>query len=1061
MKRILSVFLCFVMVFSVFASAGITVNAASATNALTVYNSGVENGRITYTLSLVGGIKIEGAVVAFEYDPLVLKVVEADGVYSVDDDGNKIYNVNGEYVSGQSVINDKAYSIGYVNSDSFNVGADGKQFMSITFECIDAERPVTTVGISCEELKSDLYVIEKSADKSEKLVLSETISTLETVKLSAATLEEDGINITWEEAAGADSYKIYRKTAETVWVLLSTQLVGVCSFLDTTAESGVIYSYTVAASNESGDGTYNYSGVSCLYLAKPVITKIANAVGGVELCWKDVGGATMYFINRKASGSTEFSRIATVKAGVETFTDTTVTSLTGYEYTITAICGSVVTADGISGSTYYVKAPSIESIENFTDYISLKWNSVEGATSYAVFKKLAGDTAFSQVYTASATAVLSYNDSSVTTGQNYVYGVKAITAGGESAMRESAALARVPLVEKVETELCSAGVDISWTDCNGVDGYIIYRKMSTVTAWSELTKVGATTLQFKDITPQSGREYDYAVAAYIATTEGIKTQAENKVFYLKTPSAPVLTNVEDGIKVSWAPSANSASYDVYRKIVGKTDFEKVQTINSASITNFVDANVVDGNTYIYAVKASAPKGSSFISEESKALLRLTSPLITKMVSTNDGITLTWNEISSADGYKIYRKSTGAWQSVGTVTPAGICTYTDKSAVSGNKYYYSVVSFFGDDESSIDGVDNTIGVLFVKGTSKVTLSNSTSGITVKWEKADGAVKYGICRRASVYEEWQQLYVTADGTVLSYVDKAVKSGSEYQYLIRTYSDSSTYIATESGTLKCLACPTVKAANAYSGVKVVWNKISGAEKYRIYRKAVGDTSWTVINDVTALTYTDKTAKSGKTYYYTVAAFSGSTRSAYKAVKLKYIASPVVNYISNSGSGVSLKWAKIGGATKYYIYRKTSAGAKWKNIGSASTSSYIDKTAKSGTSYIYTIRAYDGSVLSSFNSNGWKIKFLATPKLGSAVSSKSGITFKWSAVTGASGYIVYRKTGTGSWVQLAKISGKSKVAYLDKSAKKGVTYKYTVRAYSGSYKSSYYSGISCKDKY
>ena len=51
-------------------------------------------------------------------------------------------------------------------------------------------------------------------------------------------------------------------------------------------------------------------------------------------------------------------------------------------------------------------------------------------------------------------------------------------------------------------------------------------------------------------------------------------------------------------------------------------------------------------------------------------------------------------------------------------------------------------------------------------------------------------------------------------------------------------------------------------------------------------------------------------------------------------------------------------------------------------------------------------------------------------------------------------RKTGNGAWKQIANVKGGTKISYLDKTAKKGVTYKYTVKAYNT-------KGLSIKDKY
>ena len=60
-----------------------------------------------------------------------------------------------------------------------------------------------------------------------------------------------------------------------------------------------------------------------------------------------------------------------------------------------------------------------------------------------------------------------------------------------------------------------------------------------------------------------------------------------------------------------------------------------------------------------------------------------------------------------------------------------------------------------------------------------------------------------------------------------------------------------------------------------------------------------------------------------------------------------------------------------------------------------------------------------------------------------------------------MYRKTANSGWALVGSTKGANSATYIDKTAKKGVTYTYTVRAYHGKTFSSYNSGISCKDKY
>ena len=107
------------------------------------------------------------------------------------------------------------------------------------------------------------------------------------------------------------------------------------------------------------------------------------------------------------------------------------------------------------------------------------------------------------------------------------------------------------------------------------------------------------------------------------------------------------------------------------------------------------------------------------------------------------------------------------------------------------------------------------------------------------------------------------------------------------------------------------------------------------------------------------------------------------------------------------------------------------------------------------------NGSYKSAHEADGITVKFVSAPKVSSAVSTKSGVRIKYNAIGGASSYRIYRKTVNGSWQIIGNVKNGT-TTYLDKTAKKGQTYIYTVRAYNGSYRSSYYSNaIKIKDIY
>ena len=149
-----------------------------------------------------------------------------------------------------------------------------------------------------------------------------------------------------------------------------------------------------------------------------------------------------------------------------------------------------------------------------------------------------------------------------------------------------------------------------------------------------------------------------------------------------------------------------------------------------------------------------------------------------------------------------------------------------------------------------------------------------------------------------------------------------------------------------------------------------------------------------------------------------------------------------------VNLTWGGAAGVSGYQIYRKA-AGGSYQKVKTASWSdtSWTDAKVQPGIAYTYKIRAYsmvNGTVKYSAYTAGTSVKTsLATPSVSVKVSSSLYNTVSWKRVTGAAGYIVYRKTASGKWTKLATIKKAATVSYKDKKITANTIYEYTVRAY------------------
>lgn len=257
----------------------------------------------------------------------------------------------------------------------------------------------------------------------------------------------------------------------------------------------------------------------------------------------------------------------------------------------------------------------------------------------------------------------------------------------------------------------------------------------------------------------------------------------------------------------------------------------------------------------------------------------------------------------------------------------------------------------------------------------------------------------------------------------------------------------------TVQYTAPSILSVSNINGGMQIKWETVSGADKYRVYRKTTSGGSWERVAETIETCYTDKMAVSGTTYSYTVCCIdaAGINTSDYDEVgkSMKYLETPSLSSVSNVKAGVTVKWGEVIGADGYYVFRKTASGS-WKRIKivtGRSTTAFTDTTVKSGTTYYYTLQAYSGTALSSYLSAGKRIVSLSQP-VPSLSNTSGGVKIVWSKVTGAAGYYVYRRIGTGNWT---KIRSTTSTTYTDTTAKNGTTYSYMVKAYKGTSASTY----------
>ena len=333
--------------------------------------------------------------------------------------------------------------------------------------------------------------------------------------------------------------------------------------------------------------------------------------------------------------------------------------------------------------------------------------------------------------------------------------------------------------------------------------------------------------------------------------------------------------------------------------------------------------------------------------------------------------LTWNAVSGATSYKVYRATSqnGTYSLLGTVTAT---SYTNTGAKAGTTYWYKVKAV---NDAGLSPYSNIVSGQVKSVTPKpsapvVKIGNSASSgkPMLTWNAVSGATSYKVYRATSQNGTYSLLGTV---TATSYTNTGAKVGTTYYYKVKAVNSAgeSAYSNVVRGQVKSTGQTTVTTltlghSSASGKPQLTWKAVSGAASYKVYRATAKNGAYSVINTTKALTYTNTGAALGTTYYYKVEALNASGKSMGFSAIVEGKVAPVlaVGYSSVSGKP-QLTWKAVPGATEYQVYRSTQQNSGYTKINTTTATSYVNTGAKAGTTYYYRIVAVKGTAVSDFS--------------------------------------------------------------------------------------------------
>jgi len=409
-------------------------------------------------------------------------------------------------------------------------------------------------------------------------------------------LYPDKVEVSWTAIAEATGYNIYRDD-----VLQQSNWTGGTTWNDTTAVPGTHYNYSVSSVNSCGESPKSLTdeGWKCQLPEMPdnVVATDGTFFDKVDVSWDVTALADEYNIYR--DGLLQQSGWL-----LTTWTDTTATPGTHYQYTISGVntCGEGPQSNPDEGWMCVMPStPTDVSASDgaFPDKVVVSWTPAGAATGYNIFRDL--------IEIEHDWGAVTYNDTTAIQGVIYSYTVSSLNSCGESS--QSAAdtgwtciTAPVPTGVTATDGLFPDRVTVSWNLSIGAIAYNIYRD-------GIMVENNWLLIIWDDTTIVPGTHYNYTVSALNACGESSQSPADEG-WACTLPGVPSNVQASDGtfltlVQIDWDAVVDATQYDIFR--------DSIEIVSDVVGTTYQDNTVSGGVVYSYQVRAENSCGVSGLS----------------------------------------------------------------------------------------------------------------------------------------------------------------------------------------------------------------------------------------------------------------------------------------------------------------------------------------------------------------------------------------------------------------------------------------------------------------
>ncbi len=336
-------------------------------------------------------------------------------------------------------------------------------------------------------------------------------------------------------------------------------------------------------------------------------------------------------------------------------------------------------------------------------------------------------------------------------------------------------------------------VKLTWSKVSGAKGYVIYKYDTAKKSFVRITKTTTNVTSYTVSGLSNATSYNFAIRAY-------KTVDGKEILSVSYPTVKVTTYLDSvtnfkaspsakSVKLTWSKVSGAQGYVIYKYDTTKKSYIRVEN-TTTNVTSYTVTGLSNATSYNFAIRAyKTVDGKEVLSVSYptvKATTYLDSVTNFKASPSAKSVKLTWNKVSGAQGYIVYKYDNSKKSYVRmTKTTTNVTSYTVTGLSNATSYTFAIRAYKTVDGKEVLSVSypTVKAITYLDVVKNIKTTSAKTSIKLTWNKVSGSQGYIVYK----YDNSKKSYVRVKKTTntnTSYTITGLKSNTSYKVTVKAY-------------------------------------------------------------------------------------------------------------------------------------------------------------------------------------------------------------------------------------------------------------------------------------